>query len=130
VTAAVWDYAGEMTLLQRFWDAAVAIDPSAADRDEGRCMPYCTPHELGGLLATRGLTDVEVIPVTVAARYDGFEDLWHPLELGVAPSGAYAASLSPVRRTTLKDELRRRLDVAGQPFELTVRAWVATGRVR
>ena len=29
VTAAVWDYAGEMTLLRRFWDAAVALDPAA-----------------------------------------------------------------------------------------------------
>ncbi|MGH2841011.1 MAG: class I SAM-dependent methyltransferase, partial [Solirubrobacteraceae bacterium] len=32
VAAAVWDYAGEMALLRRFWDAAVALDPSAADR--------------------------------------------------------------------------------------------------
>src|SRR5918997_972832 len=41
VAAAVWDYAGEMTLLRRFWDAAVAVDPAAGRRDEGRCMPYC-----------------------------------------------------------------------------------------
>ena len=39
VVAAVWDYAGEMTLLRRFWDAAISLDPDAADRDEGRCMP-------------------------------------------------------------------------------------------
>jgi SAM-dependent methyltransferase len=34
VGAAVWDYAGEMTLLRRFWDAAVALDPSARAHDE------------------------------------------------------------------------------------------------
>ena len=49
VAAAVWDYAGEMTLLRRFWDAAVALEPDAADLDEGRCMPYCTPDALGDL---------------------------------------------------------------------------------
>src|SRR5215207_3261371 len=49
VAAAVWDYAGEMTLLRRFWDAAAAVDPAAAERDEGRSMPYCTPHELEAL---------------------------------------------------------------------------------
>lgn len=129
VTAAVWDYAGEMTLLRRFWDAAVALDPAAAERDEGRCMPYCTPGELGALWSAAGLTDVAVTAVVVAAGYAGFEDLWHPLELGVAPSGAYAAGLSPERRTALKDELRRRLGVGEEPFELTARAWVATGRV-
>ena len=33
-------------------------------------MAYCTPAELG----------------------DGFEDLWQPLELGAAPSGAWIAT--------------------------------------
>jgi len=129
VAAAVWDYAGEMTILRRFWDAAVALDPSAEDRDEGRSMPFCMPAELGDLWASAGLADVRVAPVVVAAGYDGFEDLWQPLELGVAPSGAYAISLPPERRSALKRELRRRLGAGDGPFRLTARAWVATGRV-
>jgi len=129
VAAAVWDYAGEMTLLRRFWDAAVALDPAAADRDEGRCMPFCTPAELSDLWSTSGLAEVSVAPVVVSAGYDGFEDLWPPLELGVAPTGAYAASLSPERRAALKEELRERLGVGNDPFRLTARAWIATGRV-
>jgi SAM-dependent methyltransferase len=128
VAAAVWDYAGEMTLLRRFWDAAVALDASAADRDEGRSMPFCTPDELGELWSAAGLADVRVEPAVVEAAYDGFEDLWHPLETGVAPSGAYAASLPPERRAALRDELRRRLDVGDEPFTLTARAWVVAGR--
>lgn len=130
VAAAVWDYAGEMTLLRRFWDAAVALDPSAADRDEGQCMPFCTPAELGTLWSTADLAEVEVSPVVVDAGYDDFEDLWYPLELGVAPSGAYVTSLPPEPRAALKEELRRRLGVADGPFRLTARAWVVTGRVR
>ena len=30
VAAYVWDYAGRMDLLRRFFDAAIAVDPSAA----------------------------------------------------------------------------------------------------
>lgn len=130
VTAAVWDYAGQMTLLRRFWDAAVALDPSARDRDEGRCMPFCTPGALGDLWSTADFADVQVSPIVVEARYDDFEDLWQPLELGVGPSGAYATSLPSELRMALKAELRRRLAVTDEPFGLTARAWIVTGRVR
>jgi SAM-dependent methyltransferase len=130
VASAVWDYAGEMTILRRFWDAAVALDPGAVELDEGRSMPYCTPGELEALWSGAGLADVAVAPVTVSAGYEGFDDLWEPLEHGVAPSGAYAAALPDDRSAALKEELRRRLGVGAAPFRLTARAWVATGRRR
>ena len=129
VAGAVWDYAGEMTLLRRFWDVAVAADPSAADLDEGRCMPFCAPDELAGLWSAAGLAEVSVVPAVVTARYEGFQDLWEPLERGVGPSGAHAASLAAEQRAAVKEELRRRLGVGDAPFELTARAWIATGRV-
>ena len=128
VAAAVWDYAGEMVILRCFWDAAIMLDPSAADLDEGRCMPFCTPDRLGELLTAAGLAGVRVSAAVVAAGYEDFEDLWRPLELGVAPSGAYASSLSGARRLALKDGLRDRLGVGEGPFRLTARAWIATGR--
>ena len=129
VTAAVWDYAGEMTLLRRFWDAALALDPAAADLDEGRSMPFCAQGELEELWSDAGLSEVRGSEAVVSASYTGFEDLWAPLERGVAPSGAYAVSLAPERRAALKEELRSRLGAGDEPFELTARAWVATGRV-
>jgi SAM-dependent methyltransferase len=129
VGSCVWDYAGEMTLLRRFWDAATAEDPAAADRDEGRCMPFCAPDALGDLWSSAGLTDVRVSSAIVSADYDGFEDLWQPLESGVAPSGAYAASLPTARRAVVAEELRTRLDVGAEPFRLDARAWIAVGRV-
>jgi SAM-dependent methyltransferase len=129
VAAAVWDYAGEMTLLRRFWDAAVALDPAARERDEGICMPFCAPDELGELLSGAGLAGVDVAAVDVTAGYVDLDDLWHPLELGVGPAGAYAAALPPARRAALKAELRRRLGVGDVPFRLTARAWVAGGSV-
>ena len=60
VSAAVWDYAGEMTLLRRFWDAVVALDPAAEERDEGRRMAFCSAEELGDLWSTVGLAEVAV----------------------------------------------------------------------
>jgi SAM-dependent methyltransferase len=128
VSAAVWDYAGEMTLLRRFWDAAVALDPAAADRDEGR-MPFCAPGPLRALWSGAGLAGVEVAPAVVSAGYDGFGDLWRGLEAGVGPAGAYVTALAAEARARLAAELRRRLGVGDAPFRLTARAWIATGQV-
>ena len=128
VAAAVWDYAGEMTLLRRFWDAAVSLDPDAADRDEGRSMPYCTPEELEGLWRDAGLHEPRVSALVVDADYGGFDDLWQSLEHGSGPSTAYAQSVPHEHRTRLRDELRRRLGVGDEPFRLTARAWRVIGK--
>jgi SAM-dependent methyltransferase len=130
VAAAVWDYAGEMTLLRTFWDAALAVDTAAADRDEARSMRFATPEELGDLWSSAGLADVSVGPIVVGADYDSIDDLWAPLESGIGPSGAYAASLAEDHRAALKAELGRRLGAGADPFRLTARAWAVTGRVR
>jgi SAM-dependent methyltransferase len=129
VASAVWDYAGEMTLLRRFWDAAVAVDPAAANLDEGRCMPYCRPDELRELWRDAGLRPVTTSALVVEAGYSDFDDLWQPLDSGVGPSGAYAAALPPERRARLRDQLRHRLGVGESPFRLTARAWCIVGRV-
>jgi len=129
VAAAVWDYAGEMTLLRRFWDAAVSLDPDAADRDEGRSMPYCTPEELEGLWRDAGLREPAVSALVVDAEYGGFDELWYSLEHGSGPSTAYAVSLPPEPRARLRDELRRGLGVGEDPFRLTARAWAVVGTV-
>jgi SAM-dependent methyltransferase len=127
VAAATWDYAGDMTLLRAFWDAATALDARAAEQDEGRSMKLGTPDELTALWRACGLRDVVAAPAIVSADYTGFDDLWAPLESGVGPSGAYAAALPHDDRAALKDELRRRLDVGDAPFTLTARAWVVSG---
>jgi SAM-dependent methyltransferase len=129
VASAVWDYAGEMTLLRRFWDAAVALDAGAADLDEGRSMPWCSPDELERLWRDAGLEEVRSGELVVEAGYESFDDLWQPLESGVGPSGAYAAGLPAEGRERLREELRSRLAVGEEPFRLTARAWCVTGRV-
>jgi ubiquinone/menaquinone biosynthesis C-methylase UbiE len=129
VACAVWDYANEMTILTRFWETAIALDPAAVSRSEGQRMQYCTPETLGELWSGAGLADVAVTSTVVPADYTGFADLWAPLELGVAPSGAYVASLDAPAREAFASEFRRRLGVGDEPFQLTARAWIAVGVV-
>jgi hypothetical protein len=74
VAAAVWDYAGELTLLRRFWDAAVSLDPGAAESNEGRSMPYCTPDELQRLWRDAGLQNPAVSALVAEAAYRDFDD--------------------------------------------------------
>jgi ubiquinone/menaquinone biosynthesis C-methylase UbiE len=127
VGAAVWDYGGEMTLLRTFWDAARTVDPVGGQRDE-RNMRFATREELRDLWINSGLDDVEVSGAVVSAAYESFEDLWQPIEAGVGPAGAYTSALAPSVREELKRELSGRLGAGDKPFELTARAWVATGR--
>ena len=56
-----------------------------------------------------------------------FDDLWSPLPTGVAPSGAFCASLDEEGRDALRVAYRRRLGVGDWPFELTARAWAVAG---
>jgi SAM-dependent methyltransferase len=59
VASCVWDYAGEMTLLRAFWDAARQVEPDrAALADEGVVMPWCSERELVELWRGAGLRDV------------------------------------------------------------------------
>ena len=65
----------------------------------------------------------------VRASYTDFGDLWSPFPTGVAPSGAFCKSLDEDHRAALRENYRRRLGVGDGPFELTARAWAATGIV-
>jgi len=130
LAACVWDYAGEMTLLRAFWDAAREVDPErGAAADEGIVMRWCREGELAGLWRDCGQRDVRLEALTVSASYDSFEDLWAPLPTGVAPSGAFCASLDPERRAALREAFRLRLGAGDEPFELTARAWAVAGTV-
>jgi SAM-dependent methyltransferase len=125
VGSVVWDYAGEMWMLRIFWDAALALDPDAPD--EGKTMRWCTPPELTTLWNSCGLRDVETRALVVEASYEDFDDYWSPFPTGLAPSGAYCASLDATRQAALREECFRRLGEPGGPFTLTARAWFVRG---
>jgi SAM-dependent methyltransferase len=128
VAAYVWDYAGRMELLRRFWEAAAAIDPSAAELDEGRRFPICRPEPLARLFRDAGLAEVEVRPIEVPTRFRDFDDYWAPFLGGQGPAPGYAMALDEPRRAMLREELRARLPVAADgSIPLVARAWAARG---
>ena len=93
-------------------------------------MRFCTPDELAELWSRCGLADVETDALVVSAPYEDFDDYWQPFPTGVAPSGAYCASLPPERQATLRDACRRGLGDPTSGFTLTARAWAVRGRAR
>ena len=79
--------------LRTFWDAALALDPSAPD--EGLVMRFQDAEELRELWSAAGLLDVETAPLDIAVEYVSFEDYWLPFEGGAAPGGRGAAPAMP-----------------------------------
>jgi hypothetical protein len=118
-----------MTLLRKFWDAAVALDPAARTVDEGVSMRNCDPDTLRSLWEEAGLEAVEMGELRPSVRYADFDQLWGPFASGVAPSGAYTVSLDAAAQEALRGEFFRRLGSPSGEFTLTARAWAVVGTV-
>lgn len=128
VAAYVWDYAGRMELMRHFWNAAVELNPAAAELDEGRRFPLCQPAPLEELFAQAGLNAVEVRPLDIATPFRDFEDYWTPFLGGQGPAPGYAMSLNEADRSRLRERIRAALPI--QPdgaIELSARAWAVRG---
>jgi ubiquinone/menaquinone biosynthesis C-methylase UbiE len=131
VASCIWDYGGEMTLLRAYWDAAVeAVPERGAAADESATMRPRSEDELADLWRRAGLEDVRTGRLLAHASYEGFEDLWEPITTGIAPAGAFYASLDDDRRGALHDALRRRLGVGDEAFTLDAVAFAVVGRSR
>jgi SAM-dependent methyltransferase len=117
VAAYVWDYAKGMGLMRQFWDAAVALDPSASALDEGRRFPLCSPQPLARLFSAARLHDVQVRAIDVLTVFRGFDDYWSPFLGGQGPAPGYAMSLTEERRTMHRERLRASLPL-GRSFGL------------
>ncbi|MGI5128276.1 class I SAM-dependent methyltransferase [Pseudonocardia sp. CA-107938] len=126
VAAYVWDYAEGMQLIRWFWDAAVALDPAAADLDEGACFPLCHPEPLRDLWTAAGLADVTVAPIVIDTPFADFDDYWTPFLGAVGPAPAYLAKQPADRQAELRERLRTRAGAG--PLQLTARAWAVRGR--
>jgi ubiquinone/menaquinone biosynthesis C-methylase UbiE len=128
VATSVWDFAGGMTLLRTFWDAATALDPAAASRDQAKTRPFADPDELDRLWRSAGLVDVTTGELRAGASYVDFEDLWVPLVAPDGSPGAYFGELESSHREALRQEVWRRLGSPAGSFRLTARAWYVGGR--
>ncbi len=122
--AYVWDYAGEMQLMRRFWEAAVVIDPNAAGLAESLRSPICRPEALARAFAEAGLSSIATWPIDVPTRFRDFDDYWKPFLGATGPAPAFVASLDEQRRTALRDQLHATLPIAADgSIDLIARAW-------
>jgi len=129
VAAYVWDYAGEIQLMRHFWNAAVALDPSASGLDEGRRFPIAKPEPLEHLFEGALLRDVSVRPIDVPTVFRDFDDYWMPFLGGQGPAGAYAVSLDEKRRAALRKRVRAGLPISEDgSISLVARAWAVRGQ--
>ena len=129
VAVYVWDYAGRMELMRRFWDAAIALDQRAIERDEGRRSPICKPDALQRLFEDAGLAEVETRAIDVPTTFRDFDDYWSPFLGGQAPAPVYCMSLDEKERAALRERLRASLPTgADGSIHLTARAWAVRGR--
>jgi SAM-dependent methyltransferase len=128
VAAYVWDYAGEMQFMRRFWDAALALDPAATELDEGRRFPICQPEPLAALFEEAGLQGVEVRAIDVPTVFRDFDDFWSPFLGGQGPAPGYTMALSESAREALRERLRATLPAAADgSIHLIARAWAVRG---
>ena len=81
-----------MQFLRIFWDEAVALDPSAAQLDEGRRFPLCRPDALIQLFEQAGIDSVEARPIEIITAFPDFDAYWSPFLGGAGPAPSYVAS--------------------------------------
>jgi SAM-dependent methyltransferase len=131
IAAYVWDYAGHVQFMRYFWNAAVALNPAARDKDEGIRFPICRPGPLRALFEAAGLSDVEVEAIDIPTPFQDFADYWTPFLSGVGPAPGYCASLDEAAREELKLRLQETLptDPDGMIL-LAARAWAVRGTCR
>lgn len=128
VAAYVWDYAEGMQFLRYFWDAAVAVDPAAAQFDEGNRFRESNPRQLVSLFEGAGLSDLKSGSVIIDTVFSGFEDFWSPLTQGQGPAPGHLARVTDEQRNLLASRLEASLPISSTgEIALVARAWTIQG---
>jgi SAM-dependent methyltransferase len=128
VATCIWDNAGGMELAERFWNAAVAVDPEAKRPTPRR---YGSSAALSELWTGAPLTAVATDPLLIRIEFTSFEALWEVQTKAQGPTKPYISSLSENRRFLLKERLRTDLleDRTDEPITLHAKAWAVRGLV-
>jgi SAM-dependent methyltransferase len=124
VAACTWDADG-FDLARVFWQAALRFDPAAPD--DAR-LPYRRSDTLLGLWRGAGLRDVEAGVIDVGARYEGYDDFWETITLGVGPPGAYLATRPEADQARIREACHGALGRPSGAFTLSARALAIRGR--
>ncbi|HUG77379.1 MAG TPA: class I SAM-dependent methyltransferase [Burkholderiales bacterium] len=129
VSACTWDRDG-LELASIFWEEAMRLDPGAEARSQ-RPKHSNREGQLTALWQSASLEEVKETVLTMQLPFASFNDFWDPHLRGVAPQGAYVASLSEERREALRQGLHKRL-LGNRPdgaFSLRAKALAVRGTV-
>lgn len=131
VAGYVWDYAGGLEFLERFWREAVEFDPSAESLAESLRFAVWTNDYLASCLAGVGLKQIETTALTIPTQFANFDDYWSPFLGGTGPAPSYVASLTPSQRDRLAGRLRSRVPTSVDgTIRLRARALAVRGVLR
>jgi len=124
----VWDYSKGMEMLRYFWDAAVELDSSAKEYDEGIRFPLCKEGQLESLVKAFDLKEVEAIPIVEKTVFKNFDDYWLPFLGNVGPAPSYAMNLKEKDKQKLQNRLREILPIEQDgSISLIAKAWAVKG---
>jgi len=127
VATCVWDNSGGMEFWERFWEAAVAVDPGAKRAGDRR---YGSANALSDLWTATGFANVETTALVIPLEFSSFDDLWRIVLNAQGPPKLYISSLSEDRRQVLKERLRTDILDNGPDgsIKLRAKAWAVRGR--
>ncbi len=130
IGTALWDVATGMSPNQLLWDAAAALN-LPADIPSARKSAPNSAAASAKLLSETGLVNVAVTDIVIERRFPSFDDYWIPLATGEGVPGKFLGSLSPERKSAVKEQIRNILlgNRADGSFPIKARAWVACGIV-
>jgi hypothetical protein len=118
-------------MMRAFWNAAIALDPDAADLGEARRFPDCCPEKLAAMAEAAGLLRVHTDAIEALTVFRNFDDYWQPFTLGAGPAPGYCAKLPADAREALRARLDADLPRNGAgAIVLTARAWAVRGLTR
>lgn len=131
VAVYVWDFAEGMQIFRCMWDAARALDPAAAELDQGVRYTLCHPDRLRDLFRSGRLADIRIETIDLPTAFANFDDYWTPFLSGEGTAPGYVMSLSEELRGRLRERIRAAMPVRPDgSIHLNARAWFVRGTKR
>ncbi len=128
IAAYVWDYGDRMEMMRHFWDAAKAVDASAAKFYSETQYSICDPRNLRALFESARLTNIDVVPIDVQTRFANLDDFWLPFLGAQGSASKYLRTLDGEKRNAIRGQLLRQLPIeSDDQIHLTARAWAIKG---
>lgn len=110
LAACVWASGKDNERNHKFWEAAMAVDPTAAQKRE-REGGYGHRGRLSALWSECGLKEIKEADLVVSVDFTSFEDFWLPHLEGQGHAGSYVKSLPHHLQEALRERLRQ--DILG-----------------